>query len=701
MDVQFNIISYAVIATKFETSSSLLESFIPLVENALLFVEKDCIEETSINDTYEEIYGYRIHSAILSQLLQVLIKQDKIIKLKREYIQINKSKLTTYDSKEEYEIKLRRLINELDEFLKKKNISYERKYISESIISFLHRNTLDFNSFINYNSNFDEYNSDESIDPYLIEFLLEERRNDTPQYAFIKDIYEGLVLSSIIITNKDIVTSYKEDFKLNNVLLDSNYIFRLLDLQTTLEYHAAMDTYTALKEMGCKFWVCKDTLKQISIVAEAVSKNYSETSHTIIRNYGDDKFAGIASAFIRRSLTPSKLKVIVDGLEDTLKNRFGIEMLDEDTFNVDTIDTTNDIFKELQGKKPDSSKFGVAHDLLLIETVSTKRPKSVYKSNNADWWVLTDDNRLTSWNAKRSSVPECITEAQLATIMWLCNPQVASLDGLFNTVVALKSRDLIGTDEYSKISKEIERQKERYASDQTKSKKLALVWSQQLLRLEDLYCEDTATVDTKFDELLEEAQENATKDKRIIEKQKQSIEEFEKQSSGLSRQVVEAHGLISKKNEQLIQIHKALYDDKNLRHTELKEKINAIDNKSNRRIGITACILRILLCFILFLVLYHCLPLIKSLEKWYTQNQLLFLILTIVISWMPLIINLKIEWFDKTLTFLSKLIIAFLVKCKLLKDLEFERVTIEENAKEVLSDMNNIQIEIEKILKNI
>ena len=72
IDIQFNIISYAVISAKFSSGSNLFESFIPLVEHALLCIESDCIPEVNINDSYEEIYGYRIHSAILAQILKVL-----------------------------------------------------------------------------------------------------------------------------------------------------------------------------------------------------------------------------------------------------------------------------------------------------------------------------------------------------------------------------------------------------------------------------------------------------------------------------------------------------------------------------------------------------------------------------------------------------------------------------------------------------
>ena len=78
LDVQFNIISYAVISTKFESSSNIIESFVPLLEHALYCMDKDYVEEININDAYEEIYGYRIHSAILNQLLKVLQKQKKI-----------------------------------------------------------------------------------------------------------------------------------------------------------------------------------------------------------------------------------------------------------------------------------------------------------------------------------------------------------------------------------------------------------------------------------------------------------------------------------------------------------------------------------------------------------------------------------------------------------------------------------------------
>lgn len=111
MDVQFNIISYAVVSTKYEASSSLIESFLPLVEYALSCFDGDCVEEVGINDVYEKVYGYRIHSAILSQLLRVLRNQGKIVKIKNERIQVKKNLLKTYDLNQEYEYKLRAFVN--------------------------------------------------------------------------------------------------------------------------------------------------------------------------------------------------------------------------------------------------------------------------------------------------------------------------------------------------------------------------------------------------------------------------------------------------------------------------------------------------------------------------------------------------------------------------------------------------------------
>lgn len=702
MDVQFNIISYAVISTKFESCRSLMESFLPLVEHALSCVEKDCVEEIAINDTYEEIYGYRIHAAILSQLLKILKKQGKIEKLKGESIQINKTSLKSYDLKEEHDLRLRALISEIDIFTKRKGRSYKRETISKSIIQFLQKNAIDFNSFINYQSNMEAVDDGEELFDDLVEFLLEERRNSTKHYEFVKEIFAGIVLSSIIISNEEMTSSFKEDFHIKNVLLDSNYIFRLLDLQTSLERQAAQDTYEALNNIGCSFWICKETVKQIADTIRAITSNCTETANSVLRLYGDDRFTGLASACVRRSLTAAKLESIIDELENTLKKDYNVNIIDEDVFNIDLIDINGDKFKSLQEVKIDSSEFSIAHDLLLLCVVSANRPKTLYKADQASWWVLTDDNKLTNWNVKNSThknIPECITEAQLATVMWLCNPKTASLDGLFNTIIALRSQGLAGNGEYIKISKEIERQKERLVDDEPKLKKLSLVLSQRLLSVEELLSDDRDEMDAKFDQMFIESQEQLEEKSRTIEEQEKSIHLHIQRNKELSRDFDSTKSLLSEQTEKLILSLKKRKEDKQVQHGEIQNQIKSLEKDSEKRVKNVALSLRLILIALIILIYIFVLPLIDSLENWYSNHQFLYSTLMFVVSLITACLGIKLELAITVSSWLSKYIISEFVKMKLMRNVGAEIDALNGEAENLLKEMTQIQDDIDKELE--
>ncbi len=704
MDAQFNIISYVVISTKYDSNSKLLDSFLPLVEHALFSIDKNYVEEVNINDTYEEIYGYRIHSAILNQLLRILQRQGKIEKLKNECIQINKETLKSYSIKEEHDFKLRALLSDVDIFCRKKGHSFERNVISKGIIEFLQKNAIEFNSFINYQSNMEIDDEVEELFIDLTEFLLEERKNDTVHYKFMKEIFAGIVLSSIIISNEQFVSSSNEEFRIGNALLDSNYIFRLLDLQTSLEHQAAQDTYEALSDMGCTFWVCKDTIKQIADTIRSFSTYTTETTNTVLRSYGEEGFTGLASAFIRRSLTSAKLELIIDELEDILVNKYKVRFVDENIFNIDLIDINSDEFNSLQEVKLNSSSNGIAHDLLLVHVVNSNRPKSLYKADQANWWVLTDDNRLTNWNVKNShkNVPECITEAQLATVMWLCNPKKASLDGFFNTVIAFKSQGLVTNGDYVKISKEIERQKERLSGDEPKLKKLSLVLSQRLLSIQDLLSEDSEEVDHKFDQMLSESQENFERSQKKIAEQEQSIRSHITEKDNLSRAFNDTKSLLSIQTEKLI---KSLTDRKNDKQTKYDSFTNqaiALDSKKTNRVRVTTVCLGVLLFLLLLRLLFCALPFIDSLDYWYSEHQMLFWFLSIVVSAGASWLGTKLKFVSRFLKWVSEaIIIKFFVKLKILKDIDAQIKRLYDRSEELLEEMSQIQDEIDKELTNV
>ena len=699
LDVQHNIISYAVVSAKYEDDKSLFNSFMPLVEHLLLSFHSDYIAIDSIIESYTEMYGYSIHAAILDEFITLFEKQGKIVRLKGNFIQINREKMHTYGKNEEYETSLRALLGDFHFFLKKRGKDINRADIPNHMLSFIRKNALEFNSFLQYESNLEDTTESNEITPDLIEFFLEERRNDTRNYKFICSIYYGVVLSSMMIAGENSQDVISDEFTIENVLLDSNYIFRLLDLQTPLEHQAAMDTFNTLKQMNCLRWVCRETLQQVANTIHKAISQHSNSVSAVLRIIGDEKFSGLASACIRKELSPAKLEEIVDNLESTLKNEFGIELIDPEEFNIESFKKTDDDYCSLASIKRDTSDAGIIHDLFIIDVVKTKRPQAIYKPVQANWWLLTDDNKLTRWRSKHlssSKVNECITESQLATIMWVCNPETVSHEGFFNAVIAMRNQGLVGRTEFEKISKNIEHQRKKYAEDPKALKKLALVFSQKMMQLDVLSSDDEVSLDAIFEQKMKEADEILRQKDIATEEKDNALCKEQEKNKRLTGEVQTAKALLSAETEALITTWKNVRDDKRNEAKKEEGKAIAAEAKFAKQIRIGRIILSLLIAAI---VLGH-LPLIDEIVgEFYNEHQLVCNAGWSVIAFVVFILfgvdRLKI---GNSLNTVSKRIVTSLAKIKIIRNYNAEAAECRTNAEKLSGEAKRLQDKIDEKL---
>lgn len=515
LDAQISIISYAVVSAKYEGKKKLVDSFLPLIEHLLISCSEKTITKNDIKSLFKETYGYDIPAAVLDTLLKKLKSQKKIDFIKNDRVDIFDEKLIDYDSK--YEIDLRSLTLDFSLFLKKHGKEIDKSIVIKVFLDFLLYNALEFNLFMNYNSSFEKANEfSKEYTSNIVDFLLEERKNDTHNYKFLKNIYYGVILSSLLISEKNSVDD-ENVLCIENVLLDSNFIFRLLDLQTEFELIASKETFELLKGLGCSFYVLPITIKQISDTLKGAMKYASSTVNNVLRFYGDEKFSGLNSACIRRNLTSIDLVEISSSLEGTLTNKYGIKCLTEE--KMAELNYDEDDFSSLLKAKPDSSDFGIRHDLYLIDYIKKHRSPYVYKMERAKWWVLTDDNKLTKWNIdskKDIGIQECITESQIAIIFWLEKNNLTT-DGLFNTALALRNREAVSNDDFKRISSTIERQAKKFQENPDENKRLPLIFTDNLIGLNEMACEDVEFVDSKFEEALQIGESLLSENKKLEE----------------------------------------------------------------------------------------------------------------------------------------------------------------------------------------
>ncbi len=701
LEAQLSIVSYAVITEKYESNKNIAISFLPLIEHILLECADKTIEKKKIEPLFKETYGYDMPVATLSYLLDVLKKQDKIDYLVRETIEIKKENLTDYDSKYDHERQLRALTTDCDFYFKRKGIDLDRASIIKLLLNFVICNSLEFNSFINYNSDLETAEMvDKTLESEIVGFLIEERSKDSHNYKFIKSVFHGVLLASIISAGSNDEEKIGESGIFKEVVLDSNFIFRLLDLQTEFEGIASKETFELLRKENCEFCVLPTTIKQIADTINSVIKKYSNSANEVLRIYGDERFSGLQSACIRRGLTASKLKEIVDSLEDDLTQKYNIRVVNEEFADESDVDA----FSSLGNVKTDSLPEGLEHDLKLIAYVRSKRDKNIYQRHQAKYWVLTDDIKLTKWNTnypKSNRIPECMTESQVATVLWLQNPCDVSLDGLFNTALVLRNRDLLSSNEFQKISDCIERQISRYSENPRNLNKLSLVFLDRLISIDDMVNDDAQMVDDKFShalaqsaEIVHARDELQKQTERLNSEKEKAKSEYELALEKANTKTNISEALLTEENQKHIE---TLQKFRNSKQQELtacndeKQKITQKLMRAGKRIGFILS--SILIVVIIYLVGLLLISNVKTVEAFYSKNQFVFwlggLLLSPLISWL-------ISLCKKVKTVLTSL--GRRIYICIFKSYRIQIKNIEKKVEEIQKDIDDIQAEIESKL---
>ena len=645
LEAQLSIVSYAVITEKYEANKNIAISFLPLIEHILLECANETIEKKKIEPLFKETYGYDMPVATLSYLLDVLKKQDKIDYLAYETIEIKKENLTDYGTEYEHERQLRALTTDCNFYLKKRGIELDKAAIINLLLKFVINNSLEFNSFINYNSDLESAEMvDKALESEIVGFLIEERSKNSHNYEFIKSVFYGVLLASIISSNSNDEESIGDFGVFKEVILDSNFIFRLLDLQTEFEGIASKETFELLKKENCKFCVLPITIKQIADTINSAIKKCSNSANEVLKIYGEERFSGLRSACIRRGLTATKLKEIIDSLENDLKQKYKIRIVDEDFL----YEYDKDAICSLGRAKFDSLPEGLEHDLKLIAYVRAKRDEAVYQRAQAKYWVLTDDIKLTKWNTnypKTGRIPECMTESQVATVLWLQNPCDVSLDGLFNTALVLRNRNLLSDNEFQKISDCIERQISRYSEDPRNLDKLSFIFSDRLISIDDMASDSDQEIDDKFSQALSkssdvvhERDELYAQNAILSEEKSKEKNEYENALKIAKAETQSSVELLSSETRQHVETLQKLRNSKENELTSAnqeKDKILIKEKRIGNGIGIILSSILVLgfLCFVTAILGRN----IQKVEEFYLRHQFPFwgagIILSSLVSW--------------------------------------------------------------------
>lgn len=489
------LISYLAAAEVYNQGGNIFSCFQPLVEAVLMSnLNNESISFLSLQKKMDDLYHLSVPKTTLRRLLENLQVQGKIKFERRKTIFPYKNELNTsfWERRSERETAIEEFFLELNNYLRTKNIDVPLSEMKEHCCRWIYMHSLELSDFIsNITKERPKYipsDSDWMYADNLVSFLLEIQINKSETYNTFLHIYNGAIQASLLNFEPEKI-EYISSSKINltNIILDTNFILRMLNLQSELDVRMAEETLASLRGEGTRFYILKQTIDEIhTSINKFLASIEPYTSHTRYLQGSKIRMTGFWDAY-RRGMPKAEFLRLSNRhkLMETITNIIDVTFIDD--FD-DAILSQEDINELIISKNRDGyTDKSARHDLALIECCRKKRKNKLLSVSDADWWILTNDERLTYWNQSNCyEYQECLTEIQLGNLMWIQKKRTNNI-GLTQTVVALSNNSAVTPQGISQFTSSINSYQKAYKDDMSKLDKISLVFASNALTAEDIH----------------------------------------------------------------------------------------------------------------------------------------------------------------------------------------------------------------------
>lgn len=436
-----------------------------------------------------------------------------------------------------------------------------------------------------------------------------------PLYEEIRDLYLGATISCAI--------GYQFNGLKNDVtlLLDTNFIISLLDLNTPESTRTCSKLLEVCKKSGYSFLILPETKEEIQSLLEFKSRSLDKVA--LQKNVNKED---VFCACERRGLNSADLMRISDNIEDSL-TKFSIRILPNST----TLKNKAKFSNEYQTLKTYRNNDKAAlHDAMAIMYVREKRGGKAVKSfEKVNCWFVNNSithdfehsaiENIIRGNSSENQ-PEIIKADDLLNILWLSAPSIrseVSSDEMVDIgLTTLVAHTLNKSLPKARIIRELDENIQKYKTEDITDRDVYLlsvrIANNQVKDLEELNTlavKDTVEFNCR---VKEEARKQA-------EIEKEQREQLNKLYSELSNAI---HS-ISKQSEAMVLDKEAL--DKQNQNLQEKLKKSESDNEAiseesgikdimiKRQRKIIFGLLAVIIAIILFVLCYF-FPIVKWLK---------------------------------------------------------------------------------------
>lgn len=518
------VAAYCAATVAFDEKKNVYDGFNSLVVSAIAELASDkgsqIIRFKTLRNKINELYPVNVNSTMLHRLLTSL-KSDGIIKEYKPYTSItiaDSGRAETDTTSDNYG--LDHFFLGFCEYLQKKGKHVEFDQIQNDICNLIFTRSTDLAEFLSNRTNRDDLLQNANSE-YILEFLdylllcEKERPNDALAY---KRLYNGAIQASLLgfsPTKVDDITG----IKITTVILDTNFIVRLLGLQTQIENDLAREMWDVLNSVGVEFIVLQSSIDEVrkSIKRFVAAYEPYQSGTQILRNQ-KIRSCGYLSAMQDGLTSLSRLQEYTQtaNIQKDLEGQWKCVIF-EDYYSA-TEEEISELISAID--REGYGKDSATHDLALIQHCKKlRKEKQTFRNSagNALVWVLTEDNRLCKFcHLNAEEVQECITETQLSNLMWLTRRKDSN-NGLVSVIVALATKGMITIEKYNSFIAKIHEYTSRKQNDRDALDCAAMVIANDMLTTQDINSVTEGSIE--IDSLLFEKSE-VLRQERINEQKK-------------------------------------------------------------------------------------------------------------------------------------------------------------------------------------
>ncbi|MCT4665466.1 MAG: hypothetical protein N4A45_09565 [Flavobacteriales bacterium] len=567
-----------------------IDIFIPLVKRALSYMNSKGIHKgesiLEIKTIADELYGLDFPVPALKKILNAIcleVNDDEVTRFvlhKDLSFSINEYTFDEFDIiLEEQERDIEELENLFEDFCKTSELDIKN---SESIFKFIEKNKFNLSKYISHNQyhNGEDYNAEAQF----IEFF-----KRIPQvYEKIKNIYLGSIISGYIEYTPD---KTKSEVKL---LLDTNFIVGLLDLNTPESTHTCRTLLKIAKQQGYKVNVLIDTINETTNLLEKKAEFFDKSFLQKKVNTED-----VYNACERRNLSKTDLERIADNIEDSLKE-FGVLTIPYTDKLKNEAKFTDDYKKLLNYR---STKIAALHDAMAVLYVRKERKnKRIRDFDKVKAWFVNNTATIhgDNYHLRERFQPETIKADDLLNILWLSNPQITnSINGedlaeigLTSTIALTLSQNLPKAKILRELDDNIHKYAEEKISDEDIVRVATRITNKQLKDIESL----NLLAEQNKEEFIKRLEDEAKKQKEIEDTRIKNLEKIfnnlsiktdslEKSKKEYDEKSKDIDVIINQKKIETKQLKSDLIKEKNeirriKREAWIKEQVSKWRNKS-------------------------------------------------------------------------------------------------------------------------